>query len=55
MLVQGGPDVHFRNVQLNSSGVAHDCFVAGQFWNQSAAIYCVELGVQGGWNVPANV
>lgn len=50
-----GPDVHFRNIVLNSSGISYDCFLAGELWNQRATLYCVLLGSEGGWNNPANV
>lgn len=54
-IIEQGPDVHFRNMVLNSNGVPHDCFVAGELWNLRATLYCIRLGVQGGWNNPANV
>lgn len=53
--IEQGPDVHFRNMVLNSNGVPHDCFVAGELWNLRATLYCIRLGVQDGWNNPANV
>lgn len=50
-----GPDIHFRNMVLNSSGLPYDCFVAGEFWNKRATLYCIPLGAAGGWNDPSNV
>ena len=50
-----GPDVSFRNIQLNSSGVPHDCFISGELWNKRAALYCIVIGAVNGWNDPANV
>ncbi|XP_046652459.1 uncharacterized protein LOC124343240 [Daphnia pulicaria] len=50
-----GPDVHFRNIQLNSSGLPYDCFIAGELWNKRATIYCIPLGANNGWNDPQNI
>jgi len=50
-----GPDVHFRNIVLNSSGTPYDCFLAGELWNQRATLYCILLGAAGGWNNPENI
>jgi len=50
-----GPDVHFLNIQANSAGVAHDCFYSTELWNKRIALYCIRVGVAGGWNNPSNV
>ena len=50
-----GPDVHFRNILLNSSGLPFDCFIAGELWNKRATLYCIPLDIKSGWNDPENV
>ena len=50
-----GPDVSFRNIQLNSSGLPFDCFIAGELWNKRATLYCIPLEAKNGWNDPENV
>uniref|UniRef100_A0A0P4ZNF2 VCBS repeat-containing protein n=1 Tax=Daphnia magna TaxID=35525 RepID=A0A0P4ZNF2_9CRUS len=50
-----GPDVHFRNILLNSSGLPFDCFIAGELWNKRATLYCIPLGASNGWNNPENI
>ena len=55
MIYNQGPDVSFRNIQLNSSGLPFDCFIAGELWNERATLYCIPLDTKSGWNDPENV
>ena len=54
-IYKNGPDVSFRNVQLKSNSVDMDCFVTAELWHERAAVYCVPINAQGGWNNPDNV
>jgi len=54
-IYKNGPDVSFRNVQLKSNSVDMDCFVTAELWHERAAVYCVPINAQGGWNNPDNI
>jgi len=44
-----GPDVHFRNFQLESRGTVFDCILAAEFWNEQLALYYTSTG-WANWN-----
>ena len=43
-LIEDGPDVGFRIVNLTSAGQAFDVVVAGEMWNARLALYWTETG-----------
>ena len=55
IMVQGGPDVHFVNVKLNSSGVPYDCYFGSELWQQRLSLHCVLESIPYAWTDPSNV
>ena len=51
-LIEDGPDVGFRIVNLTSAGKTFDVVVAGEMWNARLALYWTE---NGDWTDPANI
>jgi len=55
IMVQGGPDVHFVNVKLNSSGVPYDCYFGSELWQQRLSLHCVLESIPYAWTDPSNI
>ena len=55
IMVEFGPDVHFRNIQMTSGGILMDCFFAGELWHERLSVHCIQDGAPGGWTDLSNV